>query len=123
MIDWNQVIHFESHEFDSPDMPGTGIHMNTAFVFRLDEAREIAGVPFHINSGYRTPYHNKKVGGVDNSSHKKGLAVDIRANNDNDRQKILHALYVVGLGRRIGIAKTFIHVDDDKSKPAKAWLY
>ena len=36
------------------------------------------GVPIIINSGYRSPQLNKKIGGVANSNHLTGCAVDIR---------------------------------------------
>ena len=36
------------------------------------------GVPIIINSGYRSPQLNKKIGGVPTSNHLTGCAVDIR---------------------------------------------
>ena len=36
------------------------------------------GTPIIINSGYRSPQLNKKIGGVANSNHLTGCAVDIR---------------------------------------------
>ena len=36
------------------------------------------GVPIIINSGYRSPQLNKKIGGAANSNHLTGCAVDIR---------------------------------------------
>ncbi len=115
--------YFNSKEFDSPDVKGSGQLMNPLFIAKLTTAREIAGIPFIINSGYRTVPHNKKVGGVANSSHLKGLAADIRCNNDNQRIIIVNALLEAGF-TRIGIAKSFIHVDDHKEKnPFRLWLY
>ena len=43
-----------------------------------DTIREGYGKPIIINSGYRCPTLNKAVGGVADSYHQKGLAVDIR---------------------------------------------
>ena len=43
----------------------------------LTEIREHYGKPLIINSGYRCPTHNKKVGGSVNSQHTKGSAVDL----------------------------------------------
>lgn len=45
---------------------------------QLDTIREGYGKPIIINSGYRCPELNKAVGGVADSYHQKGLAVDIR---------------------------------------------
>ena len=97
--------------------------MDKTFLLRLDEARERAGIPFVINSAYRTPEHNAKIGGKPNSSHLKGLAVDISVTNSRQRFIVLNALLDVGF-TRIGIADTFIHVDLDSEKSKEViWTY
>ena len=116
------MTYFTLEEFDSPDVPGSGSNMDDGFLDMIDDAREIAGVPFVINSGYRSREHNKKVGGVSNSSHTLGNAADIACTDGVSRLKILEALFNVGF-RRMGIAKTFIHVDNDETKPDNIWLY
>ena len=116
--------YFTFEEFDSPDELGSGQkYMSTFFLAKLTEARIMANVPFKITSGYRTPKHNKKVGGVANSSHLKGVACDIAVSDSQMRSKILTALIRVGFNR-IGIAKNFIHVDIDKDKSINViWTY
>jgi len=120
--------HFNFEEFDCPTLEGSGLpttdggKMNLDFLHKLDEARELAGVPFKITSGYRSPQHNLDVGGRIGSSHIKGLAVDIACVNSHERQKILTALIQVGF-KRIGIGKSFIHSDLDPDKPNAIWLY
>ena len=115
--------HFNYYEFDSPDVEGSGENMNQEFLDMLDEARGLADIVFDVNSGYRTKAHNKKVGGKDNSSHLKGLAVDIKCNNSRSRHIIIDALMQVGFSR-IGIADTFIHVDYDLEKAQNViWTY
>ena len=47
----------------------------------LEVLRERAGVPIIINSGYRSPQLNRKIGGAPNSNHLTGCAVDIRVEN------------------------------------------
>tara|TARA_R100000781_G_scaffold55479_1_gene36108 strand:- start:78 stop:437 length:360 start_codon:yes stop_codon:yes gene_type:complete len=115
--------YFKLSEFDSPDEVGSGSKMNYAFIEKLDYARGNAGIPFKINSGYRTQEHNALVGGRVGSSHLKGLAADIGYEGSRDRYLILNALMEVGI-TRFGIAKGFIHCDVDNSKDSNViWLY
>ena len=115
--------YFPSHEFDSPDQPGSGKLMNEVLVEMLNEVREKFGKAIIINSGYRTVEHNKKVGGKSDSSHLKGLAVDIKCTNSTDRFHLLFLLQEIGF-QRIGVAKTFIHVDLDFDKAQSVlWTY
>jgi hypothetical protein len=55
----------------------------------LEVLRERYGKPIIINSGYRSPQLNKKIGGVPTSNHLTGCAVDIRV--DNMEQLIRYA--------------------------------
>jgi uncharacterized protein YcbK (DUF882 family) len=115
--------YFSSHEFDSPDLPGSGNLINDNLVEMLNDAREIFGKPIVINSGYRTKDHNEEVGGKEDSSHLKGLAADISCVNSMDRFKLYDILRAVGF-QRIGVGKTFIHVDVDFDKDQDVfWVY
>ena len=108
-------MFFEYGEFDSPDEKGSYQQMSVPFLNKLTKARELAAIGFKITSGYRTPDHNEKVGGVSNSSHTLGHAVDIYAPTSRQKYIIINALLQAGFNR-IGVAKNFIHVDDDPSK-------
>lgn len=115
--------YFKYYEFDSPDVDGSGQMMDAEFLQMLDAARELYGKPMAINSGFRTEAHNQKVGGTANSSHLKGLAVDIKCTLSADRWAMVDSLMKAGFNR-LGIAKTFIHVDLDKDKaPFLIWTY
>lgn len=115
--------YFNYEEFDSPDIQGSGQLMDEKILSMLDEVREKFGKPIRINSGYRTLRHNAKVGGKAQSSHLKGLAVDIACSTSLDRYRLLEALKSVGFNR-IGIAKSFIHVDIDSGKSSDViWVY
>ena len=97
-------------------------NMQPHFLAKLDEAREYAGIPFVINSAYRSPTHPLSIKNP-TSSHIKGLAVDIRCNTSRNRFIILDSLIAVGFNR-IGIADSFIHVDLDLSKSDNVtWTY
>jgi len=117
------MLHFELNEFDSPDDQGSGKYMDESFLSMLDDARGIAGIPFAINSGFRTPSHNAYVGGKKQSSHQFGYAVDLHCTDSRSRFIIIDALIKAGFSR-IGIAKSFIHVDNDPDKDGKvSWVY
>lgn len=90
---------------------------------RLDHAREIAGIPFVVNSAYRSPEWEKSKGRSGNGAHTRGLAVDIRCNSSLDRWRIVFGAIAAGFPR-IGVAKGFVHLDIDTSLPCPVlWTY
>jgi len=93
------------------------------FMTLLEKAREIAGIPFVINSGYRCDEYDKQIGGEGN--HNQGLASDITALSSQQRFRIVAALIRAGFNR-LGIGKNFIHADickDEDKPPTVMWLY
>lgn len=64
---------FFLYDFESPDTHEVIIFRDLVMVV-LKICRLI---PLRITSGYRTPEHNRKIGGATNSYHKFGLAVDL----------------------------------------------
>lgn len=120
--------YFRYHEFDSPDVQGSGQLMDKAFLDMLDFAREIYGKPMEITSGFRTEEYNQDLkargyAASPKSSHLKGLAADIACTESADRWDMIDSFIKAGFNR-IGVAKTFIHVDCDPDKtPFVIWTY
>lgn len=121
--------YFSYEEFDSPDLPNSGAaNMDNNFLSMLDSARGIAGIPFKISSGFRSRNYNQSLSergykASPNSSHLKGKAADIVCSTSAERWIIVKALQEAGFNR-IGIAKTFIHIDNDDSKTKDViWTY
>lgn len=121
--------YFNYSEFDSPDVQGSGQLMDKTLLEILDEVREKYDKPIHITSGFRTPAHNEAVGGVKNSSHLKGLAIDLSDNNkgapinSKNRFDLINCLLDVGFSR-IGVGNSFIHADIDQDKTQGViWTY
>lgn len=81
----------------------------------LQALRDDIGLPIKINSGYRSPEHNAKIGGVKNSQHTKGTAADIAVVGLSPREtrKKLEILIKSGkmLQGGIGAYSTFTHYD------------
>lgn len=99
--------HFSLSEFDCRCC-GTRI-IDAQFLAQLDNARDYAGIPFIVNSGYRCRNHNMAVGS-NSRNHISGKAADIRCTSGPDRIKIVHGMIRAGF-RRIGVYPTFIHCD------------
>ncbi|MCC5987294.1 MAG: DUF882 domain-containing protein [Pararhodobacter sp.] len=91
---------------------GTGqLKLNPAAMDRLQALRDRLGKPMILRSAYRTPEHNRSVGGAPRSKHMEGIAFDVSMAN-HDRQAFIAAAEAVGFG---GIGtyprSNFIHVD------------
>lgn len=111
-IDWSSVKHFKSKEFDCESKPGTGEKMSPRLVYMLDALRGLMGRPLRINSGFRTPEHNKAEGGAPESGHLTGEAVDIRTSGWSKADRTDLVLYARKLGfTGIGLGSTFVHID------------
>ena len=118
-----ETKNFKASEFDTQGLPGTGAKMQAEFINRLQKMRDVYGKPMKITSGYRTELHNAKVKGATNSPHLRGWAADIAATTGRERMQLIQAAIEVGFNR-IGVAKTFIHVDCDPSLDFDVmWLY
>jgi len=119
------VSHFKAREFACKCCHKGGIKDSTRE--KVEAARNIAGIPFIVTSGYRCKLKQAKLvaRGVSSltSSHPKGYAIDIYAPTSNKRWVIVDALKKAGF-KRIGIGRNFIHADDDPDKPVcLMWVY
>lgn len=117
------VRNFRAREFLCKCCMEEGIKKE--LVDKIQDAHDM--LPEHsfifINSGYRCQKHNEIVGSVPDSAHTKGLAADIKCEDSKERFNLVTALFEVGF-TRMGIGRTFIHVDLDKTKPRNAiWTY
>ena len=116
------LLNFNPDEFKCTC--GCGLNsMKPPFLWKLQQVRTEAGIPFTITSGFRCSTHNKAVGGVSTSDHVSGEGVDIAARTSKDRWKIVSAAISCGI-KRIGIGKTFVHLGDNRKNPQlRMWVY
>lgn len=77
---------------------------------RVQLMRDKLGYSITLSSGVRCERHNRAIGGVENSTHVRRIAVDIETLNSTDRGAKLNAAIGAGF-RAIGIGRGFLHLD------------
>lgn len=101
--------HFQAREFQTGNC--NIVIVSNALLKTLDILRETIGEPIYINSGYRTPEHNKKVGGSTLSYHMYGMAADIRAKRHTPKQLYTMLNEMIKGWGGLEEHETFVHVD------------
>ena len=98
---------------------GTGaIKINTEAMDKLQTLRNRLGKPLIVRSAYRSPSHNRAVGGAKASKHMDGTAFDIAMSNHDPAAFEATARAVGFLGFGFYPRSGFIHVD---LGPARQW--
>jgi uncharacterized protein YcbK (DUF882 family) len=81
----------------------------------LQVIRDFCACPINILSGYRTPEHNKNVGGAKNSQHLLGKAGDLMTTEYTSKElyHIIKELISIGAVKEggLGYYDTFVHYD------------
>lgn len=101
-------------------------HLNEALTLLeiINTLQSELKVPFIMTSGYRTPEHNKAIGGSPNSAHCLGMAIDIADKDgfikmkcrENDYSLLKkHQLYM----EDGSVAKTWAHLTTRPPKSGK----
>ena len=81
---------FKPEEFACKCGCGRGYDdMDAGLLRMLDEARALAGIPFSLSSAFRCAKHNKAVGGVADSAHTHGYAVDNKCTSSHNRSRLI----------------------------------
>lgn len=85
---------------------------------KLQALRDMLGKPLIITSAYRSPEHNRAVGGAKASKHMEAIAFDVRMDN-HDPHKFEQAARAVGFtGFGYYPKSGFMHID---TGPARSW--
>ncbi|UJR82738.1 glycoside hydrolase family protein [Sandaracinus amylolyticus] len=110
--------HFALREFrskDGVDVPRPLRGNVQLLMAQLEVLRAEVGAPITITSGYRSPEHNKKVGGAKKSQHLCGIAADIKVKGMTPKEVHAKIEELIAAGRMkqggLGLYKTFVHYD------------
>ena len=106
----NLSANFKVREFACKD--GTDpVFIDTGLVEILQKIRDHFKKPVTVNSAYRTPSYNKKVGGATYSQHLYGTAADISISGVKPNDVAEYAETLLKNTGGIGRYATFTHVD------------
>lgn len=112
------TTNFSLSEFrckDGTDVPEELMPNVKKLANELQKLRDLLGLPIKINSGYRTPSYNRKIGGAKNSFHVQAKAADIVVADIEPKK--LHAMIEKWIEqgklnfKGVGLYNTFVHVD------------
>lgn len=110
--------NFSLEEFkcnDGTAVPGEFLCNVTKVAQNLQVLRDYVKKPIIINSAYRSPKYNKKIGGAVKSQHLTASAADIRIAGMTSKQIYDTILTLISLGKMhnggVGLYKTFVHYD------------
>ncbi len=102
--------NFKAKEFSCKDGSDV-IFISPELVDILQKIRSYFGKAVNINSAYRTPSYNKKIGGATYSQHCYGTAADIRITGIPPKGIADYAETLMPDKGGIGIYKNFVHID------------
>ena len=87
----------------------------------LEPARQIVG-PIIINSGFRNEAVNRRVGGVKNSQHLIGQAVDIRPQDPSQFQRLVDFLKTNALTDQLLTGSSWLHLSWNPFAPPRHYI-
>lgn len=91
--------HFTADELANKGRGGPLAHVDRGLLFAAEVTRAATGgTPLLVVSGYRTPEHNRDVGGATRSQHVQGRAIDLRVG-------YITAAAAIGLGVWSGVGR------------------
>ena len=92
--------------------------VDTDAISRLQKLRDRLNKPMVLTSAYRSPAHNRRVGGAKNSYHMQGVAFDVRMENHDPHQFETAARAEGFTGFGYYPKSGFMHID---TGPARSW--
>lgn len=107
--------NFKVREFACND-GSDAILVAPRLVMVLQSIRSYFGAAVTINSAYRTPSYNTKVGGVATSQHCYGTAADIVVKGKTPKEVAAYARHIMPDWGGVGIYDGFVHVDVRETK-------
>lgn len=113
-FNWSNVKYFKRSEFAckcGKYCNGYPVEPDPELVALCDKVREHFGAAMIISSGVRCETHNANVGGVVNSRHKLGKAVDFRIKGKTAKEILRYVQALPEVRYAYAINDTYVHMD------------
>lgn len=107
---WDGIKYFKKSEFRCKCGCGAD-EMNETLIRAADRTREHFGSPITVSSGRRCASHNAKVGGVSNSRHLSGKAMDFCVKGKTASQVLAYVQKQSEIRYAYAIDGSYVHMD------------
>lgn len=112
---WDRVKHFERPEFachcGGKYCNGFPMEMEETLIVVADRVRDHFDAPMIVSSGVRCSRHNAAVGGVSNSRHLKGKAMDFAVRGKTSAQVLAFVQKQPEIRYAYAIDGSYVHMD------------
>lgn len=111
---WDDIVYFKPGEFACKCggfCDGAPAQMEEKLIRTADRVRSLLGAPVTVSSGLRCRQHNANVGGVSNSRHLSGKAMDFCAAGKTAEEVLAVVRKQPEIRYAYAIDNRFVHMD------------
>ena len=112
---WDSIKYFDRSEFKckckGKYCNGYPVEPKKLLVQNADKVRRHFGAPAIISSGVRCEVHNANVGGVSNSRHRFGKAMDFRIEGKTSTETLSYVKTLSDIRYAYAIDENYVHMD------------
>lgn len=112
---WGGIKHFDRSEFachcGGKYCNGFPVEMQEKLIIVADRVRDHFGKPVRVSSGVRDSRHNAAVGGVSNSRHLKGKAMDFDVEGETSASVLAYVQQQPEIRYAYAIDGDYVHMD------------
>lgn len=112
---WDEIVYFDRSEFachcGGKHCNGFPVEPKEKLIRVADKIRKTLGAPATVSSGVRCSQHNSNVGGVSNSRHLTGKAMDFCVAGKSANQVLAEVNKYSEIRYAYAIDGSFVHMD------------
>ena len=111
---WDSICYFTREEFAckcGQFCDGYPAEIRRQLVEAAEDVREYFDAPVIVSSGLRCTQHNANVGGVSNSRHLSGKAMDFRVKGKTSAEVLGYVQEHIGVRYAYAIDENYVHMD------------